>query len=342
MNSSSSLIIGGDYHLDVFDDAAFPDSRLNREDAEDYDSTITFNLHMEDSLLSESLDKDGDALIASSSALSSTVTRGTNDISTHPNPSTEFYICDEAESQVCENNDQKTFDPILSLDCTFKITPFPLKAEMNTSLSPRSQSLNHSDCIPGDQYRASDFKGYSNRFPYQASNSTTTAQNEQRDQKLTMEREPDNKSHVIPLQEASNDIELSVLTSTKQAIGISSSVLTESQAQLLLENSSQCFARTAGDGSLVRPIQRRRYRLAKPSKYCHICARNSRVAKMLSCHNVLQNFCQKSVCLKCISQYSLFQNSGPWVCPHCKSQCPARARCHTYNLQTRRRKRSDS
>lgn len=85
-------------------------------------------------------------------------------------------------------------------------------------------------------------------------------------------------------------------------------------------------------------VQRRKYKVAKPSQYCHICARHSRMTAMIPCDNIKRKSCQKSVCLKCICQYSLFEGAGPWICPHCRDICPNRARCHVYNFQSLRRR----
>lgn len=98
---------------------------------------------------------------------------------------------------------------------------------------------------------------------------------------------------------------------------------------------------------IIKTKQRRRYAKPKSSRYCHLCARHERAVKMFACGNVDLGICQKSVCAKCFEMYGLdlnaakaprVQASPRWTCPHCQNCCPKKAKCHSYDRQTERRR----
>lgn len=98
---------------------------------------------------------------------------------------------------------------------------------------------------------------------------------------------------------------------------------------------------------IIKTKQRRRYAKPKSSKYCHLCARHERAVTMYPCGNVDLGICQKSVCAKCFETHGLDMNaaraprvaSSPrWTCPHCQGCCPTKAKCHSYDRQTERRR----
>lgn len=100
-------------------------------------------------------------------------------------------------------------------------------------------------------------------------------------------------------------------------------------------------------GSVVKHKQRRRYAKPKSSKYCHLCARHVRAVRMYPCGNLELGICQKSVCGKCFETYNLDLAAAErprtpgcpaWTCPHCQNACPEKAKCHSYDRQTERRR----
>lgn len=100
-------------------------------------------------------------------------------------------------------------------------------------------------------------------------------------------------------------------------------------------------------GGVAKNKQRRRYAKPKSSRYCHLCARHERAVPMFACGNLDLCICQKSVCLKCFEMYGLdlaaakaprVPGAPKWTCPHCQGNCPKKAKCHSYDRQTIRRR----
>lgn len=82
---------------------------------------------------------------------------------------------------------------------------------------------------------------------------------------------------------------------------------------------------------------------ATPSRYCHICGRNSRI-EFGQCNNFKLGLCRKVICEKCLilyepnsRDYALNPNSD-WECTHCRQECPERARCKQYTQNNQRRR----
>lgn len=87
----------------------------------------------------------------------------------------------------------------------------------------------------------------------------------------------------------------------------------------------------------------RRYRQAKPSRFCHICARSADNVEMIPCKNVKFGVCRKSVCAKCCGEYGcevmVSDQAGKSVaCPHCTKTCPPKAQCRTYQKTNEKRR----
>lgn len=89
----------------------------------------------------------------------------------------------------------------------------------------------------------------------------------------------------------------------------------------------------------------RTYQDAKPSQYCHICARlPSEDAPHMFCANVAEGKCRKSTCQKCYAKYEMSAavhrdcEDGRWICSHCAGTCPKRSQCHIYNRTSERRR----
>jgi hypothetical protein len=161
-------------------------------------------------------------------------------------------------------------------------------------------------------------------------------------------------------------------TTTRRARNTTAPSTSPPAARVLTKSSEGIAARKPAEGK-----QRRHYRQARSSKYCHLCARHERIVEMVSCGNLSTGLCQKSVCRKCFSSYGLdweaarmcalhlWQNnpsfdqrggtevvvadggrqcnsSGSpdelWLCPHCLNTCPSRAKCYAYNRQTVQRR----
>jgi hypothetical protein len=156
---------------------------------------------------------------------------------------------------------------------------------------------------------------------------------------------------------------------SRRARNVTASPSATSSAAGRSPSSPELSARKPSDGK-----QRRHYRHARSSKYCHLCARHERIVEMVSCGNLGAGLCQKSVCRKCFASYNLdweaaracalrlwqsrescatVANPGPsdgerggdyippnelWLCPHCQNACPARAKCYAYNRQTVQRR----
>lgn len=82
-----------------------------------------------------------------------------------------------------------------------------------------------------------------------------------------------------------------------------------------------------------------------PSKYCHICGRMGDAQELRVCHLVGEGRCRKVVCEICIQKFDIAYTAHtqsertPWICTHCRGQCPPNARCAQYAQRNRKRKR---
>lgn len=97
-----------------------------------------------------------------------------------------------------------------------------------------------------------------------------------------------------------------------------------------------------------RPTRLRYSKGAPPSKYCHVCGRNSKTVVVAVCANNKVGLCKKVVCNKCLivhdNKYD-FTKLRPtkefwskWTCTHCRGSCPDKARCHQYQRNNAKRK----
>lgn len=99
---------------------------------------------------------------------------------------------------------------------------------------------------------------------------------------------------------------------------------------------------------VAKPVRPRYKKGAPPSKYCHVCGRNSKTVFLAACGNIKISLCTKVVCSKCLILYDPSFNwttSNPtqefwdaWRCTHCKDNCPSKARCHQYQNSNAKRK----
>lgn len=88
-----------------------------------------------------------------------------------------------------------------------------------------------------------------------------------------------------------------------------------------------------------------------PSRYCHICTRITRNLKVAVCENIKLGTCRKVTCEKCVTENSWNTRSAwdtededkvaNWICTHCRSVCPSRAQCSTYNRINQERRTRD-
>lgn len=97
------------------------------------------------------------------------------------------------------------------------------------------------------------------------------------------------------------------------------------------------------DDELLQLKHKKQRRSAKsrksvPSRFCHICNRNSRNMRVAVCDKIKLGTCWKVTCEGCFEEDKLgvfndaadIQNSV-WSCTHCTSTCPARAKCRTHH-----------
>jgi arginyl-tRNA--protein-N-Asp/Glu arginylyltransferase len=87
----------------------------------------------------------------------------------------------------------------------------------------------------------------------------------------------------------------------------------------------------------------RRYSQAKPSKFCHVCARSADIVELVPCRNVKYGVCRKSVCRKCFVENGwnwsgAVEYPGSFACMHCTKTCPRNAQCQTYGRTNERRR----
>lgn len=101
-------------------------------------------------------------------------------------------------------------------------------------------------------------------------------------------------------------------------------------------------------GSVVKPTAKRtprvrRYSRAKPSKFCHVCARSGDIMELAPCKNVQFGVCRKAVCEKCFGEQgwdwvAAKEQPDGFSCCHCRRDCPANAQCRTYQKTNERRR----
>jgi hypothetical protein len=93
----------------------------------------------------------------------------------------------------------------------------------------------------------------------------------------------------------------------------------------------------------VRRTKVRRYVCAKPSRFCHVCARSAEVVALAPCKNVRFGVCRKAVCEKCFVDQgwdwaAVARDPGSFSCCHCRRACPENAQCGTYQKTNERRR----
>jgi hypothetical protein len=128
----------------------------------------------------------------------------------------------------------------------------------------------------------------------------------------------------------------------------SSSSKTEPPRILNLHNSgiakrTASTSKSAWKQSQVTQTKVRRYSQAKPSRFCHICARSADIVDLAPCRNVKYGVCRKSVCAKCFDENNwdwrrALATPSSFACPHCTKTCPLNAQCRTYGRTNERRR----
>jgi len=89
--------------------------------------------------------------------------------------------------------------------------------------------------------------------------------------------------------------------------------------------------------------QAKKFKKPQPSNFCHICASRAADVGFAFCSNIDRGYCQKTVCRKCFAKFGwdFEKATNPetkWECPHCRHECPERARCHIYFKANYRRR----
>lgn len=337
MESQIHIETDRDQHLDIFDDISIPEYQFDQETNCDFEGSTSLSLQLENMVSSEIKIIDEDLFDTSASSLLPTMSSSTRDVNTivfnsdsvrslnSPKPDSPNTV--EGSTNLFQNDSNKL--------C--KTTS--LKNYNTTSIKENILTFSQA---PGSLIKA----------PFHvAAPSTPIVEHGAYQSPLFSENDRTDKSNRHQKRFHEKSKALSLISSKwalySTAVRYQNEVLMKNRnaQSMLFRNSTQQFTPEQEEHSQIaikqkcsgRRMQRRWYKFAKPSKYCHICARHSRVAKMLPCHNVQENICQKSVCVKCIAQYSLSGESEPWLCPHCKNQCPVRAKCYTYNRHSLRR-----
>lgn len=96
------------------------------------------------------------------------------------------------------------------------------------------------------------------------------------------------------------------------------------------------------DGMVVMKRRRtRKYKNAKPSRFCHLCARK-KPTRAVVCSNILSSTCLKVTCQACFKDPTMtFEDAmnveAGWTCTHCRGLCPPRALCSSYDKANRKR-----
>lgn len=103
----------------------------------------------------------------------------------------------------------------------------------------------------------------------------------------------------------------------------------------LREKSLAIFSAT--EEQKMRPMKKSRtYSKAVPSRFCHICTRQSKKSSPHAfCHNINRGTCRKAVCAKCFAKFgwdwkAVSSPGSQWLCPHCCNICPKGAQCYNY------------
>lgn len=94
---------------------------------------------------------------------------------------------------------------------------------------------------------------------------------------------------------------------------------------------------SATDEQMKRPMKKSRtYSKAIPSRFCHICTRQSKKSSPHAfCLNINRGTCRKAVCEKCFIKFgwdwkAVSAPGSQWLCPHCCNICPKGAQCYNY------------
>jgi hypothetical protein len=108
----------------------------------------------------------------------------------------------------------------------------------------------------------------------------------------------------------------------------------------LRERSLAIFSAT--DEQMRRPMKKSRtYSKAVPSRFCHICTRQSKKSSPHAfCLNINRGTCRKAVCEKCFVKFgwdwgAVAAPGSQWLCPHCCNICPRGAQCYNYVREPR-------
>ena len=73
------------------------------------------------------------------------------------------------------------------------------------------------------------------------------------------------------------------------------------------------------DSTLFR--SKKRYKLRKPSRFCHFCGRKARNGRSAACGRVINGFCRKVVCQKCLTTYGDAQGAPIGVNVSLSTKC---------------------
>mmetsp|Transcript_638 Transcript_638/g.1305 ORF Transcript_638/g.1305 Transcript_638/m.1305 type:complete len:280 (-) Transcript_638:151-990(-) len=108
------------------------------------------------------------------------------------------------------------------------------------------------------------------------------------------------------------------------------------------EELKEALPREFHDGMVVMKRRRtRKYKNAKPSRFCHLCARKKPIRAVV-CSNIATSTCLKVTCQSCFQDPKLtfeeaMQLEAGWTCTHCRGVCPQRALCNSYDRANRKR-----
>lgn len=108
---------------------------------------------------------------------------------------------------------------------------------------------------------------------------------------------------------------------------------------------------------------KKKRKVTKPSKFCHVCVRSCDQVSMVPCVNVAIGNCRKNICKRCFEKHGIAHEwvtatknldlihrihtrdleripDGAWACLHCRKMCPPNAQCTIYQRTNRRRHES--
>jgi hypothetical protein len=133
----------------------------------------------------------------------------------------------------------------------------------------------------------------------------------------------------------SADPALSLPTSRRNSYGPTQLEQMTTFDTTLRERSLAIFLAT--EEQMKRPMKKSRtYSKAVPSRFCHICTRQSKKSSPHAfCLNINRGTCRKAVCEKCFIKFgwdweAVSAPGSQWLCPHCCNICPQGAQCYNY------------